>query len=300
MPKISIVTHDAGAANHLFSWLKESIDTSSKFKVCAEGPSKKLFFDYFPELTTVSLSECIEFSDTVITGTGWASDLEHQARCLSHQKGKMNIAFVDHWTNYKSRFIRNGIEQMPSEIWVADSYAREMAEKIFHGTTVVEIESFYLKNQIQEIHSLTPNNLQETNKWLFVMEPIRDSWGQTKDLPEIESFRAFMGKLEALNNGVEVELIIKPHPSDPVDKYDFLTQEYTDFNLRVDNKSSLASLIASSKVIIGFQTYAMVVALAAGKKVVGALPGYAPPSLLPHNEIVLLFQFLEDINNEIL
>ncbi len=40
---------------------------------------------------------------SIITGTGWASDLEHSARLLAASHGKPTIAVIDHWVNYEAK-----------------------------------------------------------------------------------------------------------------------------------------------------------------------------------------------------
>ena len=62
-------------------------------------------------------------SSVVITGTGWSSDLEHQARKLAFSRNIPSVAVLDHWVNYRERFKRNGTSQLPGELWVSDAEA---------------------------------------------------------------------------------------------------------------------------------------------------------------------------------
>ena len=62
-----------------------------------------------------------------------------------------------------------------------------------------------------------------------------------------------------------------------------LRQQYS-----LDNSLTLAEAIAWSNVVAGCQTYAMVLALAAGRKVICSIPPKVANCVLPQTEIVKL------------
>ena len=47
--------------------------------------------------------------------------------CLEHLGGLANEsdprAFLDHWTNYRERFLLDGSPVLPDELWVGDEHA---------------------------------------------------------------------------------------------------------------------------------------------------------------------------------
>ena len=51
------------------------------------------------------------------------------ARDLAKQKGISTIGVIDHWVNYKERFVLNGVELLSDEIWVTDDEALILAKK---------------------------------------------------------------------------------------------------------------------------------------------------------------------------
>ena len=61
--------------------------------------------------------------------TGTSSDYEKKAMLLARKYNKKVITYLDHWVEYRERFmIRNKIFR-PDEIWVSDKYAFKIAKK---------------------------------------------------------------------------------------------------------------------------------------------------------------------------
>ena len=90
--------------------------------------------------------------------------------------------------------------------------------------------------------------------------------------------------------GDSLSIVLKPHPSDPENKYDHWVSSLSLSNIKIEKEKSLASLIAWSDIVVGCETYAMVVALYAKKKVISSLPRYAHNCRLPFDEIERLNQ----------
>ena len=103
------------------------------------------------------LPSALDGCQSVLTGTGWASNLEHDARKLATKFQIPSIAVIDHWVNYKQRFEREGSIVLPNEIWVSDPYAYEIANNLFAGISVVELPNTYLNNLVKAIPPLPKN-----------------------------------------------------------------------------------------------------------------------------------------------
>jgi len=282
---IAIVAHDAGAANHILAWLQSGHISQSHIRLCLDGPAKQLFNRSTIKWTNNSLDKVFFDAPILISGTGWASSLEHDAREIAQSKGLKSIAVIDHWTNYQQRFIRNDRQVLPDIVWVVDEYALSIAQQCFSHVQIILQPNDYLSQQVQEIIRLKEKQQKTEGLVLFLMEPIRQPWNDSQIPSEIQAFKYFIEHKSSLNLTADNQIIIKPHPSDPEGKYDALILKYKSLQLSIDSSSSLSSLIAGAEVIIGCQTYAMVVALAAGKRVISAIPSYAPPCVLPQKEI---------------
>ncbi len=283
MKKIGIVAHDAGAANHIVSWIKAGLIDDKDILLSLSGPASAIYEKKIGEYDNYTLEELVVNSHALISGTGWASDIEHEARKKALENKLHVIAVIDHWTNYLERFVRNDETVLPDEIWVSDDYAFDFSKNIFSNTLVKLMPNEYLKSQVNEIEEIS--FCSEKSGVLFLMEPMREKWNDSVLPGELQALDYFLNNAERLNLSEGFSLKVRPHPSDPVGRYDSYAKEK---GFEVDQNSSLAEAIAEANLVVGCQTYAMVVALFSGKKVVSALPDDAPKCILPFKEIVHL------------
>jgi hypothetical protein len=283
---MAVVAHDAGAANHIIAWLRTG--EHPDIITCLSGPALALWNREYGECRQTALADAVAASKTLLSGTGWASDVEHDARQLARKHGIKSIAVIDHWTNYRERFNRNGEEILPNEIWVSDGYAKEIAETAFPDTRIVQQPNLYLADLVNEVERICQSTPAANDRVLYVLEPIRQAWGETDEPGEFAALDFFIGNLHALQLGRDTQIRLRPHPSDPAGKYDQWIRKQGNPNIALDCAPSLAESLAWSTLVAGCQTYAMVVALAAGRKVICSIPPWAPACVLPHAEIIQL------------
>lgn len=284
---IAVVAHDAGAANHISAWFGTSM--MSAVQGAFGGPAKDIFGRQCPWMTDGRFNEFLPQCNTLISGTGWASAFEHDARKLAKQVGCRSIAVIDHWTNYRARFVRDGEEVLPDEIWVTDEYAKRLAEIEFPGIQVVQLQNSYLEKLVGAVreHEHSKMAVPEGNI-LYVLEPIRQAWGYSEQPGEFQALDFFVKNLEAFRLGGNALIKLRPHPSDAAGKYDQWIESQKGLKISLDVSSTLAESIAWADVVVGCHTYAMVVALAAGKRVISSIPSWAPPCVLPQAGILKL------------
>jgi hypothetical protein len=302
---LAVVAHDAGAANHIFAWLGEvnlslclagpalaiwqsRLQKKAQRPASESGLALKLAYGQllFPES---DLSAALTGAATVITGTGWESNLEHNARKLAQVQGIRSIAVIDHWTNYEDRFVRNEEQVLPDEIWVSDKYAAVIANKAFPTINVVQKANAYLAGLVGEVESSQrPAASHGNDRVLFVLEPIRHMWGQMNELGEFLALDYFMTNIHKSLVSSDAEIRLRPHPSDPLGKYDSWLRQKANPRVSLDRSATLADALAWSNIVVGCQTYAMVVAQACGRPVISSIPPWAPPCVLPHQDIIHL------------
>jgi hypothetical protein len=245
------------------------------------GPAADLWRARFGTTTTLSVEEALDRASAVLSGTGWASDLEHNARAIAKSHGIRSVAMIDHWVNYRERFVRDGEEVLPDEIWVTDEYARMLARKEFSGLSIELKPNLYLEEQLANAPALD----EADQEVLFVSEPVRSDWG--RDSPgEFQALDYFMDRRSELGIPQSAAVRIRPHPSDPPDKYDAWITSHP--GVRLDRSGDLTSALGGARWVAGCESYALVVALSAGRRVISALPPWAPPCRLPHSDIVRL------------
>jgi hypothetical protein len=288
---VSVVCHDAGAANLVFAWLREWAEAGLldkyEFKLLLQGPAKKAWqLEPVPLLQMqlhTELSSALTGCQSVLTGTGWASNLEHEARRLAALLQIPSIAVVDHWVNYTQRFEREGVVVLPDEIWVSDPYASEMAKELFKGIAVVELPNTYLQNLVKNI----PPVPQHCNNLLYVLEPTRNDWG--KGVPgEFQALDFFVKNLEKIVGTKLVRIILRPHPSDAPGKYDAWMQSHANLQIHLDSHVNLNDAIANARWVVGAETFAMVIASATGRATYCSLPPCANRCRLPIHRIIHL------------
>lgn len=288
---LAVVAHDAGAANHIIAWC-QACDNQDIY-ACVDGPAAMLWAQSFPAFRNFSLPEALNQSRMLLTGTGWGSSLEHDARKLARYSGIKSVAVIDHWTNYRERFVRQGEQVLPDEIWVVDIFAKKLAEEAFSGTSIRQLPNCYLDHQVADILKIEKKNpKRRRGNILYVLEPIRQTWGNGEVLGEFQALDFFINNMAFLGIDEEVDIRLKPHPSDPAGKYDDWAHSRERYRISVDGLSSLAELIAWSDMVVGCQTYALVVAAAAGKRVVSSIPPWATPCVLPQSEIIRLSELV--------
>ncbi|MDH5524802.1 MAG: hypothetical protein OEY01_12535, partial [Desulfobulbaceae bacterium] len=222
---ITIVAHDAGGAEILASYVAQN---NVPCRLVLEGPAVDVFKRRFGSVEILTLEEGISAGDWCLCGTGWQSDLEFQAIKHAQNNGKHVVAFLDHWVNYPERFVRDGIQHFPDEIWVGDIDAKRLAHEEFPGLSIKLVANpyfIYITRQLQKIP--INQNLRDKKKKgiLFVCENISDHsrlrygderyWGYT----EFDAIEYFLKNIDKLGETID-KVVIRPHPTDSVGKYD--------------------------------------------------------------------------------
>jgi len=285
---VAVVCHDAGAANLVFAWLRDwarcGLLDLYEFRLVLRGPAQVAWQARAVALPNMQLHTelhpALAGAHCVLTGTGWASSLEHDARKLASLQHIPSIAVIDHWVNYQPRFERAGEVVLPDTIWVSDPYAADMATQIFKGIPVIELPNFYLQDMVKAIPPVDPNCLNV----LYVLEPIRNDWG-TGHAGEFQALDFFAQHVVEMVGTQPVHISLRPHPSDAPGKYDAWIQAHSHLNVGLDKQLTLNQAIKHAKWVVGAETFAMVVADAAGRQTYSSLPPWAHRSSLPQASI---------------
>lgn len=286
----AIVCHDAGAANHVVAWVRAQ-GVSNGMQVYMEGPANNIWAAAYPEHSMKnSVAEALNGAQSLLSGTGWASDLEHGARYLARQAGLKAIAVVDHWVNYESRFIRGGTQVLPDEIWVVDDHAYRIAAASFGECTIRLKPDVYSQSLVASVRPLADIS---NNELLYLLEPARSDWG--RGVPgEFQALDFMFDRVACMGLPEDTLIRLRPHPSDPPGKYDDYLARIHPHRIVLDS-GSLSDAISRAKWVAGCESFALTLSLKAGRKVFCTLPPWAPACRLPHADIVHL-KDLEKVN----
>lgn len=284
---IAVVSHDAGGAEILSSWLRHN---NQPHCLVLDGPAKKIFQNKLDDCEICSLDYAIELCDWVLCGTSWKSNLERNAIVQAKIAAKKVVTFLDHWVNYLERFQLNSVTVLPNEIWVGDTYAERIAQKLFPEIKIVLQPNPYFKDLKKDIEVFRkrPLNTQKCSV-LYVCEPIREHalleyrnehyWGYTEE----DALRFFLKNIGVLEYDVS-EIKIRPHPSESQAKYEWAIYENS-LVTEVASSKTLLEQILEADLVVGCDSMAMVVGLLANKRVISSIPKDGKACSLPQAEI---------------
>jgi hypothetical protein len=284
---ICLVSHDAGGAEILSSYVRQQ---KPDCRFVLAGPAVKIFERKLGPLQLSPLEIALADSDSLLCGTSWQSDIEWRAIALARDRGMPSVAFLDHWLNYRERFMRDGEVHLPDEIWVGDGLARERAEVLFPGCAIRLVDNPYFADLRNELASLKrgPAPADGGLRILYVCEPLREHallehgnerhWGYVEE----DALRYFLSHLDVLGAPVG-QIVLRPHPSEKPDKYDWALREFALPIVR--GGRSLFEEVVDADVVVGCESMAMVIGLLGGRRVLSSVPPGGRACSLPQTGI---------------
>jgi hypothetical protein len=282
-----LVSHDAGGAEILSSWLNR---TNCQASAVVAGPAVDIFQRKCPQVEFLPLDVALAKCTGVLCGTGWQSSFERQAISLGRTLSKKTVAFLDHWVNYRERFDESGSSILPDEIWVGDPDAERIARALFTETPVLLQQNPYLQDLLVEIEQLQVDKaVSASKKILYVCENVVDHarlqygderyWGYT----DYDALLFFLKHISALGEAIEA-VTIRPHPSEQAEKYHWVTK-LNSLPIKIGGEQTLLKETLEADIVVGIQSMAMVVGLLARKRVISSIPPGGHPCQLPHKNI---------------
>jgi len=302
---VAVCAHDAGAAHHLAAWLEPF---QLQLRLCLTGPAEMVFNERLGTGNSIryELENVLDGALMLISGTGWASDLEHRARLLARKRTIPSVAVLDHWVNYRERFVRDGEEQLPDALWVADADAANLAKALFPNVPVLHLANHWLEGLCNKVRVIRTSGGRDqliqprrpARRLLYLLEPIRIPWsesvGGSLDAGEFQGLRYWLDRLPDLieqgwvapKSDLEA-LALRPHPSEPIDKYnDFVTAAAAFWPISIDSSDSLEESLAWADAAFGCETQALVAAISCGLHAFSTVPPWAPPCRLPQPSLI--------------
>ena len=295
---ITICCCDAGAAIYLLNWIKFY---DKKINFCLLGPALSIFEEKYNNLINLNLEEALLNTNLLITGTGWSTDLEISAIRLAKEKSIYTISVLDHWANYKERFLLNNKLFLPNQIWVADSIAYQIAQKEFPDTLIILKPNIWLENLKNKVQSIRQKNKKQinypANNLIYFLEPIRKEW--LSDKKESEEYQALNYFLDMVSNLQKLDYInpiinniflrLRLHPSESKEKYmKFVVENRSRINLEIGLLNSIEDDLAWCDIAYGVDTQALIAALECGIISISTKPPWGGQCVLPHPNLLHL------------
>jgi hypothetical protein len=286
---IAVVAHDAGGAEILSSYVRREGVTC---RLVLAGPALAIFARKLGPIEVCEPDKALSECDWVLCGSSYPSEFELKFLANVRAQGKRSVVFLDHWINYRERFLRDGAETLPDEIWVGDADAELTARTFFPDTTVTLVDNPYFEDLRDEL-KLRPKRLQPADKIraLFLSQPIRQ-YGELggrnleRGYTEEEALQYFIDNVDRLAEKVD-EVVIRLHPTEASDKYDWVNDAF-DIPVVVEERGDLTDAILSADYVVGMDSMAMVVGLLADKEVICCIPTGGQACRLPQAGILSL------------
>ena len=160
----------------------------------------------------------------------------------ANEKGIKTISFVDHWVNFSKRFITPSGHCFPSEIWVLNEEAKQVALKeglpaekirIVRNPYYQLIENYRPEMSRESFYELL--GVEKNRTIVFISDPLKDN------LPDIgfDEFSIVSAVLENIsilqkeNSLGKYNFLIKLHPRCVRGKYKEIAQRYQSKNINV-------------------------------------------------------------------
>lgn len=292
---VAVVAHDAGGAEILSSLIaRGGFAPSCALRLVLAGPARAIFERKLGACERLTLDDALPGAGSVLTGTGWQAAFEFDARVAARRQGVPAVAFLDHWVNYRERFVRGGAECLPDALWVGDPHALALARRVLPACPAWLLPNPYFAEVREQLAARAARRPARAAglRVLYVCEPVREAalrlhgderhWGYTEE----EALAAALAALPALGRPI-VGVRVRPHPSEPAGKYDaqFAASAWP---VHRGGGVPLLDEIAAADVVVGCNSMAMVMALLAGKRVLCAIPPGGAPCSLPLSGIEML------------
>ncbi|NOY76029.1 MAG: hypothetical protein GXP32_09620 [Kiritimatiellaeota bacterium] len=301
MKKVLLAAHDAGGAEILSAWYREHVSRCDCY-CCLEGPALSIFKRDHEKTLLVprSFVDSLVVDDFILTGSSLESDLE-RFLIRSARIGHLRCAtFLDHWDLYEARFdMSEGLMGMPTEIWVGDRHAYELATRKFSIPVKLRENPYfkYLSNCYDGL------NVPIDNDILYICEPVSVRHEATLGWEEALMYddervilRNFFDDLTT--SGFRGGVVLRLHPREYSHKYDevLASASSSGFRVNISCDDSLLFDVKQSRVVVGVESMALVVAHVLGKRTFSYRTGRQWPLTLPFPEIVQVASTTEIVN----
>jgi hypothetical protein len=252
--KIGIAANDAGGAEQLVWLLRE---LNREVTALLDGPAIAIFKRaQIPYVSANSMSELLD-SDLIITGSGWMSTIENQVIRECNALGIPCITVLDHWVNYRERFIREP-GSIPKMLAVSNLPALKLANEIFSDRPIWLLPD----SQIESYKAFMAQSSIKKNV-LIILEPtstLSSEFAITDEMQEMIIRSAFQLKESRILENV----VLRLHPSqDSSDqRFSNLMAKFPGMLLSID-KNLLDDLKLAS-IVLGFSTYGLYISAMCG------------------------------------
>lgn len=287
--KILVIVHDAGGADIIGAYIGKNRHRYH-FVSYVAGPAVRIFRRRKIPATVITYSRAAiarvvrEHRDaqSVLTGTGWMTEMELQCIRESKRQGLTVASYIDTWSDYRERFgypRRHWEENLPDEIWTGDASAHRIA---LHAFSRYRVRIRSVPNEVfQEAGAMYLRAARHQAKKpayiLFVSEPFGASarfMGETRKRVAMEyaTLKLLLGYFARVK--LSKKILIRLHPAEPAEKYDTLTAAFSGrLDVSISREPDMYKDLARASTVIGMTSMFLVIAALCKKRVVSFFLG---------------------------
>lgn len=215
------------------------------------------------------------------------------------QRGVPSLAFLDQWQNYTVRFSGNQeherLAYLPDWINCLNEIGREeMIREGFDEGRLIAFGHPYLSSLKHDLPAIDVARLKagllisaEDKVVLFVSEPIREHYGNTRGYDQYRVLDYFLSSLA--DAAERPKILVKLHPKDNRASFQVLAEKFATLSPQfIGNELSPIECLVASDFIFGMSSIMLIEAYVLGKRVASLQPGLCvedPLVLSRHNLI---------------
>jgi hypothetical protein len=265
-------------------------------------------YDFFSDFnlavssyTTESANEVIKSfkPDFIFTGTSYTSKIELNFILAAKRLNIPSYAFIDHYTNFLSRFELNGMLVYPDTICVLDIKAYNIAMGFQTHANVVITSNFYhdylkgWKASIDKDFFLTKSSIPPKNKLIvYAPEPLSNVGGVDEyGLDEVTVFKDLLKAASSLHSD-DISIVFKSHPNQKKNLFENLNLPDRLHIMNGDNLH-VNTLLYHADVVVGIFSNILIESAILETKVIRCLIGLKKEDPFSH------FQIGEVANSEL-
>ena len=259
---IGIVAHDAGGANILASYCKSKPDN---YRYLLQGPARAIFSKTLAIESEDNVEQFVAECHSFICGTSGKSDFERSIFAQARILNKETTAILDHWINYKERFVLNGNLVLPKNLITVDKYAYQIAKETFPECNIEEMKNPYLEEFYNHYTELTlQKEISDKSEILYISEGFSEHKreGEIGSGNDFEYFKKFLHVRQRLFEP-GLALRIRLHPSEDISKLNQYREIYSDI-LQSDFSIDLALDLSRANCVVGVSSMALILAASCG------------------------------------
>lgn len=272
-----LISHDIGGFRLAYHFLKK---TYLEPLFLCQGPAKFELDKLGGSNINHELSDLeLDNYDIYIT-TGWQTTFEksYMQQLLPKYRDQIYVC-LDHWVNYQERIMHNGSQLPIKNFCVFDMEAKLLCEKIWPNANMFLLENYFDLSFLKRLQSEKSIGSHD----LFLSDPISEQYQDKLGYDEFDQLNFIYEKRKRIYSEAK-GLIVRAHPSESSTKYVKYIERKNFEYVSVSN-ASLEKDFAKSANIFGASSYAMHLAILAGKNVFCSIPLSGHTSSLPHRDI---------------